>query len=391
MEKIAFVCQRYGEEVNGGAELYCRQVAEHLAGHYEVDVYTTCAVDYITWNNEYPAGESTLNGVHIRRWPVQFPRQRIIQGICGRWIRYSPVHSSALERRWIRAQGPVCDAALDALWEHQGEYRAIFFMTYLYYLTAMGVPRGFRNALLIPTLHDEWPAYLRHYDRVFRGAKGIVWNSREELEFAEKRFPGIGTVPGVITGIGIEVPEELKVPDRIRDMQDPYVVYVGRVDESKGCGEMFRYFEEYKKRCPGPLKLVLIGKVNMPVPQREDILPLGFVSEQEKFGVMQKARGLVLCSRFESLSMVVLESMLLGRPVLVNGACEVLRGHVTRSGAGIAYDSPEAFARGLEALQTEDEAYRGMAEKGQRYVQENYRWDVIEDKYLRFIETTCGR
>ena len=196
-EKIAFVCQRYGLEVNGGSELYCREVAEHLAETEDVTVYTTCAVDYITWNNEYPAGESTLNGVHIRRWPVQFPRQRIIQGICGRWIRYSPVHSSAVERRWIRAQGPVCDAALDALWEHQGEYRAIFFMTYLYYLTAMGVPRGFRNALLIPTLHDEWPAYLRHYDRVFRGAKGIVWNSREELEFAEKRFPGIGTVPGV--------------------------------------------------------------------------------------------------------------------------------------------------------------------------------------------------
>ena len=72
--KIAFVVQRYGIEVNGGAELLCRTVAEHLSRYVSIEIITTCAIDYVTWNNEYPAGSSVLNNVKIHRFPVEFPR-----------------------------------------------------------------------------------------------------------------------------------------------------------------------------------------------------------------------------------------------------------------------------------------------------------------------------
>ena len=72
--KIAFVVQRYGEEVNGGAELLCRQVAERLSKYFEVEVITTCAIDYVTWKDEYPSGQDVLNGVVINRFAVDTPR-----------------------------------------------------------------------------------------------------------------------------------------------------------------------------------------------------------------------------------------------------------------------------------------------------------------------------
>jgi len=54
--KLAFVVQRYGPTINGGAELHARYIAERLARHADVEVLTTCAADYVTWRNELPAG-----------------------------------------------------------------------------------------------------------------------------------------------------------------------------------------------------------------------------------------------------------------------------------------------------------------------------------------------
>ena len=68
--RVAFVVQRYGEEICGGAEQHCRLVAEHLAPFVEVDVLTTTALNHLPWDNHYPSGESVVNGVRVRRFPL---------------------------------------------------------------------------------------------------------------------------------------------------------------------------------------------------------------------------------------------------------------------------------------------------------------------------------
>ncbi len=54
--RVAFVVQRYGTEIVGGAELHCRWVAEHLAERHQVDVLTTTATDYLTWRSALESG-----------------------------------------------------------------------------------------------------------------------------------------------------------------------------------------------------------------------------------------------------------------------------------------------------------------------------------------------
>ena len=66
--KIAFVVQRYGENINGGAEQHCRQLAEKMSEKHHVEVLTTTAEDYYTWENRYPPGTEVLNGVTVRRF-----------------------------------------------------------------------------------------------------------------------------------------------------------------------------------------------------------------------------------------------------------------------------------------------------------------------------------
>src|SRR5689334_23219953 len=68
--RIAVVVQRYGADINGGAELHARYVAEGLAAHAEVEVLTTCARDYVTWRNEFAPGREEVHGIAVHRFPV---------------------------------------------------------------------------------------------------------------------------------------------------------------------------------------------------------------------------------------------------------------------------------------------------------------------------------
>src|SRR5215470_17388205 len=119
--RLAFVVQRYGLDIAGGAEYHCRLVAEHLAREDAVDVLTTCADDYLTWANRYPPGTETLNGVTVRRFPVARPRAAEefaarSARVFGARARVVPGHvdaaaasaaSSEDALRWIEEQGPV--------------------------------------------------------------------------------------------------------------------------------------------------------------------------------------------------------------------------------------------------------------------------------------------
>src|SRR5207302_1791737 len=74
--RLLFVVQRYGTDVHGGAETGCRTYAEEMAkrGH-AVDVLTSCAASYVDWANVHPVGASELNGVTVRRLPVDRVRE----------------------------------------------------------------------------------------------------------------------------------------------------------------------------------------------------------------------------------------------------------------------------------------------------------------------------
>ena len=385
-EKIALVNQRYGLEVNGGSELYCRQLAEKLKDVYDVDVITTCALDYTTWANYYPEGESEINGIKVIRFKNEKVRdQKAFDKISEKVL--GGVHTDEEEKRWIEMQGPYSPKAVKYIKEHASDYRVVIFITYLYYITACGLAGGdIENAFHLPTAHDEGPVYLRHYKQVFENPKGIIYLTPEEKEFCEKKFD-VADIPSVVTGAGVDTPEESELFDaKERYGLDNYMIYAGRIDESKGCGTLFNYFTEYKKRNGGDLKLVLIGKAVMDIPKRDDIVHLGFVSDVEKFSLIRDSRLLVLASEFESLSMVVLESMVYGRPVLVNGKCMVLRGHCRRSNAGLYFENYFEFEGALSYILTHEKEYAIMSENGKRYVSENYRWDVIVERTCSLIE-----
>ncbi len=66
---------------------------------------------------------------------------------------------------------------------------------------------------------------------------------------------------------------------------------------------------------------------------------------------MAAAELLIMPSYFESLSMVALEAWALGKPVLANARCDVLKGQCIRSNAGLYYDGRSEFVETLRAIE----------------------------------------
>lgn len=91
-------------------------------------------------------------------------------------------------------------------------------------------------------------------------------------------------------------------------------------------------------------------------------------------------------SYFESLSMVALEAWALGRPVLANGRCDVLKGQCIRSAAGLYYERYEEFAETLYALESNGPLHARLGRNGRDYFTEHYTWPVIERKYLDMFD-----
>ena len=123
--KLAVVVQRYGQAINGGAELHARYIAEHLARHAEVEVLTTCATDYVTWRNELPAGVEQVNGVPVRRFPREARARSAACSASGPTACSTSAHSLGDELDWLDAEGPTSPALIDYIARHAGGLRLL--------------------------------------------------------------------------------------------------------------------------------------------------------------------------------------------------------------------------------------------------------------------------
>lgn len=194
-------------------------------------------------------------------------------------------------------------------------------------------------------------------------------------------------VPGVVVGVGSDVPANPQ-PNRFRqkhNVRGPFAIYVGRIDQNKGCKELFEFFQGYLADSAGKLSLVLVGNTLLEIPTHPRIRHLGFLDDAEKFDAMAGAEVLIMPSYFESLSMVALEAWALGKPVLANAKCDVLKGQCIRSNAGLYYENRAEFVEALRALEFNKWIASGLGRNGRQYYRDNYEWPVIERKYLDML------
>lgn len=384
--KVAFVVQRYGMEISGGAELHCRWVTEHMQKYWDVQVLTTRAFDYLTWKDHYPKGDDLVNNVPVKRFSVTKPRNPERFGRLQNYI-LSNEHRLEDELRWLDEEGPLSPSLVRYIEENEKAFDYFVFFSYRYYHSYWGINTVPEKSILVPTAENDPVVHLRIFKNLFRKPQAIIYNSVEEREMINQVSQN-DKILGEVVGVGTEVPSAVFV-DEFRqkyDIKGDYLIYIGRIDENKGCVELFDFFLRFKKKTGSEIKLVLVGSTLLKIPAHPDIRYLGFVSEEDKFAALAGSLALIMPSFYESLSMVTLEAWALKKPVLANARCEVLKGQCLRSNAGLFYESQVEFAEALKLLLSSPSLRDAIGENGERYFNANYTWEVIENKYLAIVD-----
>ncbi len=372
--RVAVVVQRYGD-VTGGAEALARSVVRRLAPEWDMSVLTTCAKDHLSWKNVFPPGASTLDGVHVRRFATRVARDMTRFNTLSRRL-FGRGLDRGDEEQWLAMQGPL----VPGLWRHLAEesdrYDGFLAFTYLYACTAWSVPLFASRTLLVPTAHDEPPLAFGCYREVFERPQALLVSTPEELDLISARFHH--HAPTRVVGAGVEAPRRVK-PDRFRrrfKVARPYLLYVGRVEAGKGIPELLSFHASFRATESDAPDLLLAGDASLKV-AGAGVRLLGRIPEQDKWDALAGAVAVVVPSALESLSLLALEAFAVGTPVVANGAGEVMRGQLERSGAGAIYRSAASFR---EAVHLARRKRASLGAKGRAFAQK-HRWSDVVQAY----------
>ena len=138
--KLAVAVQRYGADINGGAERHARYIAEHRR----------FAVDRERHPDDF--------GRHSRRV-------------------FDHEHSVEDELAWLRSEGPTSRRMVDHL--ATGGFDYVLLFSYRYYHAYQAARRLASKAILVPPA-ERYPAVgLSIFGPGFRSVRDIMYNSHE--------------------------------------------------------------------------------------------------------------------------------------------------------------------------------------------------------------------
>ncbi len=389
--KIGFVTPWFGFDIPGGAEAELRGLASHLnETDLDIEILTTCVKDFNSdWNvNFHKEGTVVENGLTIRRFKADKRDTNKFNRINSRLMRSIPLTRKDEE---IYIDEMVNSSALYEYMEvNQDDYDLFVFIPYMFGTTYNGIKVNPKKSVLIPCFHDESYFRLDIFKELYSNIAGMIFHAKPEQQLVLDNYNLSPDLKHKVLGEGVDTDftHDAKRFVAKYKIKDPFILYAGRKEAGKRVDVLLKYFSEYKKRNKNKLKLVLIGggKIKIPQDVKKDVYDLGFVDIQDKYDAYGAAMTLCQPSNSESFSLVIMESWLAHRPVLVSGGCAVTKNFAIESRGGLYFDSYFDFEGTVNYLFNNPKIADEMGQSGYDFVNSNFEWNVIVEKYTEMFE-----
>lgn len=390
MKKIGFVIPWYGENIPGGAEAELRGLTKHLHREgVELEILTTRVKEFASdWSlNYYPEGIEVIKDIPVRRFNT-YKRDANKFNVVNEKLMAQSMPSEQEEIIFMEEMVNSPDL-YRYISEKKEEYSIFVYIPYMFGTTYYGIKACPEKAVMIPCFHNESYVYMNIFKELFPQVKGMLFHAKAEAELANRVY-NLSEVKQEVLGGGIDTdwkgnPETFRTKYNIKDM---YILYAGRKDAGKQVDMLIAFFSRYKHSHNNDLKLILIGggEVDIPIEMQNEIIDLGFVDLQDKYDAYSASLALCQPSLMESFSIVIMESWIAKRPVIVNAECDVTSDFVKETGAGFEFADYNSFERAIEYLLENPEKADDMGETGYSYVMNNFNWKVIVDRAKAFFE-----
>jgi len=179
---------------------------------------------------------------------------------------------------------------------------------------------------------------------------------------------------------------------------EPLILFLGRLNSIKGPDLLLEAFIRIATRFPeyhllfaGPDNgmLPMLTRRTIEVDLESRVHYLGYVDAQTKYDCLRSADLVVIPSRHEAMSIVVLEAGMVARPVLLTDQCGL--DEIDSIGGGkVVAPTVEGLEQGLIELLSDPSNLGPMGETMKRYTLENYAWDAIGPKYIDLYSRILG-
>jgi glycosyltransferase involved in cell wall biosynthesis len=236
--------------------------------------------------------------------------------------------------------------------------------------------------------------------RMVAGAAACVAIAPSELE----QLAAYGVAPAAVTvipnGVGASAAPDAEASRRALGLSQPMMLFLGRLAPIKGPDLLVEAFldrlaelDGWQLALAGPddgLEAALRRRVRS-TGAADRVRFLGFVAGSRKQQALAAAELVVIPSRQEAMSIVVLEAGAAGKPVLLTDRCGLPE--VAEAGGGwVVPATREAIGEGLVEAVRDRERLAASGRRWRRRVLDRYSWDRAAERHLDlFRRLAAGR
>jgi glycosyltransferase involved in cell wall biosynthesis len=235
-------------------------------------------------------------------------------------------------------------------------------------------------------------AFLRPYRWILNNAEVLFALSESDEQRLNEMLPGVQTTI-VPNGVRLNLNDsDTDILDFDIPSDSPLLLFVGKLIESKGIGDLLDAYERLDTECTliiagPPAAEEYVDRLNQF--DKANVRYLGYVDQDVLEALYRRADLFVFPTRSDVFPLVTLEALAAGTPVVSTTVGGIPEQITSETGILVPPERPDKITGAVEELLNDDKRRATMSEAAISRAETEYSWDGVARKTVEMYERIC--